>query len=131
MSNERKEAVTALPPLLPAPTHHDPLATAAERFPLAWPRSGRPASAAAASPTGVRPFGLRFAVEPSGQTAPLPPRWYCPDRQIALGMDGKPWHRLLVDMTMKTTGPSPDGGGSTGGEEWSPDFMSDEPAEPI
>ncbi len=120
-----------LTPLSPAATQEDPLATAAERFPLAWPRSGLPARAAAASPTGVRPFGLRLAVEPSGQTVPLP-RWrYCPESQIALGVDGKPWHRQLVDMTMKTTGPSPDGGGSTGGEEWSPDFMSDEPADPV
>jgi putative ATP-grasp target RiPP len=119
-------------PLLPAPAHdsEDPLSTAAERLPLAWPRSGQPTSGEIASPKGVRPFGLRFAVRPSGAAVQLPPWRYCPDRQIAVTADGQPWRRTLVDMTMNTTGPSPDGTGNTGNEEWSPDFMSDEPGEP-
>jgi len=108
----------------------DPLVTAAERIPLAWPRSGRPtASESAPSPAGVRPFGLRFAVEVPAKTVSVPgsmPAWrYCPDRQIAVGDNGQPW-RSLVDMTMSSTGPSPDGSGNTGNEEWTPDFMSDE-----
>lgn len=80
-----------LAPLLSAPARddEDPLSTAAERLPLAWPRCGQPTSVEVASPEGVRPFGL----------------------------------------TMKTTGPSPDGTGNTGNEEWTPDFMSDEPDE--
>lgn len=94
----------------------DPLVTAAERVPLAWPRTGQPGSVENASESSVRPFGLRFAVGvPAG--VPLPPWQYCPDRQIAVGDDGKPWYRSLVDGTVRTTGPSTDGGPSTGGEE--------------
>lgn len=103
----------------------DPLVTAAERVPLAWPRTGRPVDSRQSAASGARPFGLRFAVGvPVG--APLPPWRYCPDRQIAVGADGEPWYRTLADGTMKSTGPSTDGGPSTGGEEWTPDFMSDE-----
>jgi putative ATP-grasp target RiPP len=47
----------------------------------------------------------------------------CPDRQIAVTPNGSP---EIMDMTMKTTGPSPDGGGSTGGEEWGPDHHHDD-----
>jgi putative ATP-grasp target RiPP len=102
----------------------DPLVTATERIPLAWPRTGDPVGPEHSSEP-VRPFGLRFAVGvPAGE--PLPPWRYCPDRQIALSADGEPWYRTLADGTMKSTGPSTDGGPSTGGEEWTPDFMSDE-----
>lgn len=107
-------------------TIEDPLADVGERFPLAWPRCGQPGRVEAASPVGVRPFGLRFAVEPSGPVAVLPPWKYDVNRQIAVDRDGRPWYRQLVDMTMGSTGPSPDGTGNTGGEEWTPDYMSDE-----
>ncbi|MGH3625382.1 MAG: putative ATP-grasp-modified RiPP [Sciscionella sp.] len=119
----------SLPTLLPRPATDDPLATSVERFPLARPRFGQPVSLEPASPAGVRPFVLRFAVEPASPAAPLPPWRYDSDRQIAVGSDGRPWHQQLVDMSMKTTGPSPDGSGNTGNEEWSPDFMSDDPVE--
>lgn len=103
----------------------DPLVTAAERVPLAWPRNARRAESGHGSESGVRPFGLRFAIAvPVGD--PLPPWRYCPDRQITIGADGQPWHRTLAGGTMKSTGPSTDGGPSTGGEEWTPDFLSDE-----
>lgn len=119
----------SLTPLLPPTVAEDPLAAVGERFPLAWPRFGQLESAAeAASSAGVRPFGLRFAVEPSAPAALLPPWRYDVDRQIAVDTDGQPWYRQLVDMTMGSTGPSPDGTGNTGGEEWTPDYMSDERA---
>jgi putative ATP-grasp target RiPP len=119
----------SLTPLLSPTLVEDPLVAVGERFPLAWPRFGQPESAAeAASPTGVRPFGLRFTVEPSASAVSLPPWRYDFDRQIAVDTDGQPWHRQLVDMTMATTGPSPDGTGSTGNEEWTPDYLSDERA---
>jgi len=71
---------------------------------------------------------LRFAVESSAAAASLPPWRYDFGRQIAVDTDGQPWYRQLVDMTMGTTGPSPDGTGSTGNEEWTPDYMPDERA---
>lgn len=111
------------------PAVDDPLTAVGDRLPLAWPRWERPASDQAASPLGERPFGLRFAVEPSAPPAPTPfvRLWrYDVDRQIAVGVDGQPWYRQLVDMTMETTGPSPDGTGSTGNEEWTPDYASDD-----
>jgi putative ATP-grasp target RiPP len=115
--------------LLPPTAVEDPLVAAGERFPQGWPRFGQPESVdEAASPTEVHPFGLRFAVEPSAAAASLPPWRYDFDRQIAVDTGGQPWHRQLIDMTMGTTGPSPDGTGSTGNEEWRPDYMSDEPA---
>lgn len=104
----------------------DPLATAAERIPLGWSRFGKQTITEGPSPVSVRPLGLRFAVAPAGATADLPPWHYCPDRQIALGEDGEPWYRSLTDGTMGTTGQSSDGGPSTGGEEWTPDYLSDE-----
>jgi putative ATP-grasp target RiPP len=117
----------SLTPLLPPTLVEDPLVAVGERFPLAWPRFGQPESAAeAASPAGVRPFGLRFTVEPSAPAASLPQWRYDVDRQIAVDTDGQPWHRQLVDMTMQTTGPHPDGTGSTGNEEWTPDDVPDE-----
>lgn len=93
-------------------------------------RFGEPVSDEAASEVGARPFGLRFAVRPAGKAEALPPWRYCPEQQIAVTDDGQPWHQQLVDMTMKTTGPSPEGIGNTGNEEWAPDFMSDEPGDP-
>jgi putative ATP-grasp target RiPP len=119
----------SLAPIPTEPAHDDPLATAAERVPLAWPRFDQPISTETPSQLGVRPFGLRYAVDTPAGGAPLPPWTYCPDRQIAVGQDGKPWLRSADEdegPSMKTTGPSPDGGPSTGGEEWTPDFMSDE-----
>jgi putative ATP-grasp target RiPP len=119
----------SLTPLLPSAGDEDPLVAVGERFALAWPRFGQPDSAAGeVSPVGVRPFGLRFAVEPGASEVSLPPWRYDVDRQIAVDTDGQPWYRQLVDMTMATTGPSPDGKGSTGNEEWRPDYMSDERA---
>jgi putative ATP-grasp target RiPP len=106
--------------------HDDPLVTAAERIPQAWPRFGQEVCMRAPSAVGVRPLGLRFAVEVPRGSVSLPPWRYCPDRQMAVGADGEPWFRSLVDATKGTTGPSPDGGPSTGNEEWTPDFMSDE-----
>lgn len=117
----------SLTPLLPPMLVEDPLVAVGERFPLAWPRFGQPESAAeAASQVGVRPFGLRFTVEPSASAVSLPPWRYDVERQIAVDTDGQPWHRQLVDMTMETTGPHPDGTGSTGNEEWTPDDLPDE-----
>jgi putative ATP-grasp target RiPP len=115
-----------LTPLPIVTGHDDPLATAAERVPLAWPRFSQQPHDDDAPRASVRPLGLRFAVTLPHKPVALPPWRYCPDRQIAVGEDGQPWFRTLVDMTMGSTGPSPDGGGSTGNEEWRPDFMSDE-----
>jgi len=119
-------------PLLTRPAHDqlDPLSTGVERLPLACPRFGEANYCEPASTEGLRPFGLRFAVPPTGRVEGLPPWRYCPERQIALTPDGQQWHRSLADMTMRTTGPSPDGGGSTGNEEWTPDFAPDEPTVP-
>lgn len=102
----------------------DPFGTAAERIPLARPRVGHEGATEATPESSVRPFGLRFAVGVPAVGAPLPPWRYCLDRQIAVGEDGEPW-RLVAGATMATTGPSSDGGPSTGGEEWTPDQEDD------
>lgn len=70
----------------------------------------------------ARPFGLRFARTLPGAEVAVPPSRFCPDRQIAMTVDGSdsPWYRV-VSTSMTTTGQSTDGGGSTGGEEWTPD----------
>lgn len=112
--------------LMPAETRDDPLTTASERFALGRPRFDPVASNEPASPVDVRPFGLRFAAVPQPSAGPMPPWRYCPERQLAVTPEGAPWYRDIVDMTMKTSGASPDGGGSTGGEEFTPDFLSDE-----
>lgn len=70
------------------------------------------------------PYGLRFA-GPCGQGPRLPEVTICPETQIAHTADGVPWYRTLVAMEMSTSGESQDGTGSTGGEEWSPDYQAD------
>jgi hypothetical protein len=90
----------------------DPLAPASARLSPGRGRFESIINGDSRSAPGVRPYGLRFATV---------------NRQIGLDPNGDPWHRGIVDMTMKTTGPSPDGGGSTGGEEWGPDYLTDEP----
>lgn len=114
------------PTTTPAVTGCDPLMTAADRFPQARSRFSPPEPDPHDRPSapGVRPFGLRFAVRMPGKALPVPPWRYCPDRQIAVTEDGRPW-RELVDMTMDTTGYSTDGTGSTGGEEYTPDYTAD------
>lgn len=69
-----------------------------------------------------RPFGLRFARVLPAPAEPVPPSRFCPDRQIAVTIDGtdSPWYKV-VGTSMSTTGQSTDGTGSTGGEEWTPD----------
>lgn len=104
----------------------DTLVTSAERLPQATPRFAQAANDGPASPAGTRPFGLRFAVEPGNPPAPVPEWRYCPEQQIALTPGGEPWHRTLTDMTMNTSGPSKDGTGNTGGEEWTPDYLSED-----
>lgn len=81
------------------------------------------------SERGVRPFGLSFA-QPldSAEHGALPEWRWCDDHQIGVTPNGDPWHRTVQAGTMKTTGPSPDGGPNTGGEEWTPDFMPDQPS---
>lgn len=91
----------------------------ADRFPLTTPAFTPPPPGGARST--CRPFGLRFAPPPAGGTEPVPGWVLCPVRQIAITADGTPAHRTVIAMTMKTTGPSSDGGPSTGGEEYRPD----------
>ena len=103
----------------------EPLVTTSERFALGRLRYAPVRSDEPASAVGVRPFGLRFAAPPSPGVA-VPGGQYSADRQLAIMPDGQPWYLHIADMTMRTTGPSPDGGGSMGGEEYTPDFLSDE-----
>jgi len=107
-----------------------PLSPVSTRFPLGLGTYACPASAEAPSDTGVRPFGLRFAVAADRRAAETLPPWrYCPQRQIAVVDDGtgEAWFRRMEAGTgsKSTTGASPDGGPSTGNEEWTPDFMGD------
>lgn len=100
------------------------------RFPQGAGNFVHPASAAAPSTDGARPFGLRFArprVAPAAALAQLPSWEYSHDRQIALvAGTGESWAIHAAGTgSMDTTGPSTDGSGSTGGEEWTPDFVGD------
>lgn len=121
-------------PVAPAPRQAGladvPLSPVSGRFPLGLGTFAAPASDEPVSSVGVRPFGLRF-VTMAGRTMPSMPPWrLCPERQIAVVDDltAEPYYRCLNaggKGTMPTTGPSPDGGGSTGNEEWRPDYMGD------
>ncbi len=105
----------------------DPLVGVSARFSLGRARFDVPVSIEAPSELGVRPYGLRFAVDVARSRVALGPWRFCHERQIAVTDDDHavPWYRTLVDVTMPTTGESTDGGPSTGGEEWSPDKSMD------
>lgn len=105
----------------------DPLASASARLSQGRGRFESTVNGDSRSAPGVRPFGLRFATVSRETGNPLPAWRFDEQRQIGLDPNGDPWYRGIVDMTMKTTGPSPDGGGNTGGEEWGPDYLTDEP----
>lgn len=107
-----------------------PLSTVSGRFPLGLGTFAAPISDEPVSRSGVRPFGLRFATLTGRMMPSMPPWRLCPDRQIAVVDDrrAEPYYWRLNaggKGTMPTTGPSPDGGGSTGNEEWRPDYMGD------
>lgn len=96
------------------------LADPSERFALSRPRLA--AVDASSSASSVRPFGLRFVTTPQPMADPVTADWWlCPDRQILVGHDGAD----ILDMTMKSTGPSGDGSSGGGAEEWGPDHHDD------
>lgn len=102
-------------PLMPVSAR---VSTGRDRFPTA-----------ASSAAGVRPYGLRFAADPgpTARTARIPAWTLDPATQIARATaDHTPLYRMPNTGTRATTGASPDGGGSTGGEEWTADFYGDE-----
>jgi putative ATP-grasp target RiPP len=94
------------------------------RFPQCVGALAVSTSTEAASTHGARPFALRFGQPrlPAAGVAEFPAWRYCDERQIAVGADGQPY---MAKGEMTTTGPSPDGQGSTGNEEWTPDFAGD------
>lgn len=108
-----------------------PVSPVSGRFPLGLPTLSAPVSEQSPSPVGVRPFGLRFAETVSDRLLPTTLPWrLCPERQIAVIEDGTgdAWYRRLEAAgtgSKNTTGPSPDGQGGTGNEEWTPDYMGD------
>jgi hypothetical protein len=75
---------------------------------------------------------LRFAQVAARSDEGLPAWWYCHHRQVAMAGDGsaEPFYRRFAvgKGSMDTTGPSPDGQGSTGNEEWTPDYQGDDAA---
>ena len=81
--------------------------------------SGEPPSS-----RGERPYVLRIGQVrvPAGVEVDDQMWRYCPRRQIAVDAAGQPW---MGKGEMTTTGQSTDGTGSTGGEEWTPDFAGD------
>lgn len=97
------------------------LAAPAERLPQTAPTTGHDDHDHPATP---RPYLLRFAAAATPPATP-PPVTVCPHSQTALLPDGTPWHRHPTAMEMSTTGASSDGTGSTGGEEWKPDYQQD------
>jgi putative ATP-grasp target RiPP len=115
-----------------ASNHADsPVSPVSGRFPLGRPPASDVISEQGPSQPGVRPFGLRFARPVDGPSPGTALPWrFCPARQVAVVDDGsgRAWYRQLGPLrktTMATTGPSPDGGGSTGNEEWTPDYVGD------
>jgi putative ATP-grasp target RiPP len=105
-------------------TFGSPLMPVSARVPTGLNRNTSPAT----SRVGARPFGLRFVKAPARTViGPQTPAWHLdPAAQVAVAnADGSPLHRIPNTGTMRTTGPSPDGGPNTGGEEWSMDFLGD------
>lgn len=99
-------------------------AAASARFPQSAGNVAVYSSTELPSTHGARPFALRFG-QPRIAAAGVAehPRWhYCQERQIAVDAAGQP---LMGKGEMTTTGESTDGTGSTGGEEWTPDFAGD------
>lgn len=106
-----------------------PLSPVSGRFPLGLGTFAAPTSDEPVSRPGVRPYGLQFATVVDRSMVEALPAWrLCPQRQIAVVVDEptKPWYRdWKAQGSMKSTGPSPDGQGSTGNEEWTPDYTGD------
>ncbi len=106
-----------------------PLSPVSGRFPLGLGTFAAPTSDEPESCPGVRPYGLRFATIMDRSSVEVLPAWqFCPQRQIAVVTDEptKPWYRhWQAEGSMETTGASPDGQGSTGNEEWTPDYTGD------
>lgn len=97
------------------------LTTTAERFAL-----DQPVLQDGSESVAPVPFGQQFAVDDAIPQEVGGDRWqWCPRRQIAVASDGTPSYRSMTGMVMSTTGPSSDGGPSTGGEEWRPDYQAD------
>lgn len=107
---------------------HQPLVSESERFATGRAQTDLASPDSVPSAPGVRPFGLQFATPLDGAIRELPTWGWCDKHQIGVTPDGRPWHRTIAAGTKNTTGETPDGGPSTGGEEWSPDFMPDQPS---
>jgi hypothetical protein len=109
-----------------------PVSPVSGRFPLGLGSFAAPRSDQLPSERGVQPFGLRFAQVAARSDEGLPAWWYCHHRQVAMAGDGsaEPFYRRFAvgKGSMDTTGPSPDGQGSTGNEEWTPDYQGDDAA---
>lgn len=107
---------------------HQPLVSESERFATGRAQTAPASASSVPSAPGIRPFGLQFATPLDSSTSELPKWSWCDKHQIGITPDGAPWHRSIAAGTKKTTGQSTDGGPSTGGEEWTPDFMPDQPS---
>ncbi|MFC4336052.1 hypothetical protein [Salininema proteolyticum] len=94
------------------------LATESERFSTAAPDE---MPAPAIGEGDWLPFSLEFATRIETEARDVP--WqFDVDQQVNVDTDGVPVFTVPSAMTYNTTGPSPDGGPNTGGEEYNPDF---------
>lgn len=107
---------------------HDPVSPASAQFPLGRPL-GTPNDTDPTSGEGVRPWGLRGMSTLSNKTVASLPAWrYDHERQIAVDLDGIAVNDLRMD-------PSADSVSSLDGDEgpsedWTYDFVGDEPGLP-
>jgi putative ATP-grasp target RiPP len=112
----------------PAPTEFadDPIASHSAQFGLARP-TDIPASYAAPSPVGVRPWNLR-AAQPLGRRAGVISWRYDHDRQVAVTPDGRP---LTASGDATADSVSTLDGDEGPSEDWTYDFHPDSPGSPV
>lgn len=109
---------------------NDPLAPDSGQFPLGRPL-GTPDNTDAASPVGVRPWGLRgMSTLPNKTRHQSTPAWYYDhEQQVAVDLDGIAVFGLRMDPSADSvTSLDGDEGAS---EDWRHDFAGDQPGSPV
>lgn len=107
-----------------------PLVSISGQFALTGPR-GVPLPDQPPSATGVRPWGLRDLAESDSPGRTVLAGTYCPVLQLTVDPGGRPLvdNALMGDPTANTTG-SVDGEDPPSSEDWTNDYVGDDPGLP-
>lgn len=107
-----------------------PLVSISGQFAMTGPR-GAPLPDEPPSATGVRPWGLRDLAESDSLGRTTLAGTYCPALQSTVDLGGRPvvGGALMGDPTANTTG-SVDGEDPPSSEDWTNDYLDDDPGLP-